>query len=223
MLRSIGEATNSPNILAEPIPERMSEPLFPPVLLIAPRRIQDDRGWFSETYNARVWAKLGVSDHFIQDNQSHSREVNTLRGLHFQLPPHAQAKLVRCVRGRLLDVAVDLRAGSPTYGRWVGAVLDAEAGQQLYISAGFGHGFLTLEPDTEIAYKVSAAYAPECDSGLRWDDPALAIPWPLLDDRPPILSAKDKDLPLLTDFSSPFAYDGRPLLPLGTGLYGNVS
>jgi dTDP-4-dehydrorhamnose 3,5-epimerase len=136
--------------------------------------------------------------------------LGTLRGIHFQTPPHAQAKLVRCLKGRIWDVAVDLRAGSPSYGRWVAAELSAAGGEQLYIPAGFGHGFLTLEPETEVAYKVDAFYAPECDGGIAWDDPDLAIPWPLCGAAPE-LSDKDARLSPLKDFVSPFAYDGRPL------------
>ena len=147
-----------------------------PVVLVEAPRFGDERGWFMETYNARRWADQGVAADFVQDNQSYSSAVGTLRGLHFQRPPHAQAKLVRCVRGSILDVAVDLRAGSPTYGQWVGAVLDALNGRQLFVPAGFAHGFVTLVPDCEIAYKVSDFYAPECDGGIRWDDLEIAVP-----------------------------------------------
>jgi dTDP-4-dehydrorhamnose 3,5-epimerase len=175
-----------------------------------------------ETYNARRWAELGVVADFVQDNQSYSSAVGTLRGLHFQRPPHAQAKLVRCVRGSILDVAVDLRAGSPTYGQWVGAVLDAQNGRQLFVPAGFAHGFVTLVPDCEIAYKVSDFYSPECDGGIRWDDPHVAVDWQLPAGTQPTLSAKDVSLPTLAEFESPFAYDGRPLLPLGDQHYGSL-
>jgi dTDP-4-dehydrorhamnose 3,5-epimerase len=149
--------------------------------------------------------------------------VGTLRGLHFQTPPHAQAKLVRCARGRVLDVAVDVRKGSPTFGEWVGAILDAEAGNQLFIPEGFAHGFVTLVADCEIAYKVSDFYDPACDGGIRWDDPQVRVAWDLPAESEPVLSAKDTALPLLAAFDSPFPYDGRPLLPLGPGLPGSLT
>jgi dTDP-4-dehydrorhamnose 3,5-epimerase len=184
-----------------------------PVILIKTRRFGDDRGWFSETYAEAKYAALGVDVRFVQDNQSFSAAVGTLRGIHFQTPPHAQAKLVRCARGSIMDYAVDLRAGSPTYGRHVAAELSAENGDQLYVPVGFGHAFVTLTLDAEVAYKVSDVYAPDCDGGVRWDDPAIGIDWPLPAGGP-VLSDKDKALPLLRDFHSPFAYDGRPLEPL---------
>lgn len=184
-----------------------------PVVRIVPRRFEDARGWFAETYQRERFRALGVDADFVQDNQSLSRPAGTLRGIHFQTPPHAQAKLVRCIRGRIWDVAVDLRAGSPTYGRWAAAELSAERGEQLYIPAGFGHGFLTLEPDCEVTYKTSDYYAPECDSGIAWDDLDLAIAWPL-EGRAPGLSDKDRQLQAFKDFVSPFGYDGRPLEPL---------
>lgn len=184
-----------------------------PIQLFQPRRFGDERGWFSETFKEKELASRGIGDRFVQDNQSLSRPVGTLRGIHFQTPPHAQAKLVRCIKGSIFDVAVDLRRGSPTFGRWVGAELSAENGKQLYIPVGFGHAFLTLEPECEIVYKVSDYYAPECDGGVRWNDPDIGIAWPggVTD---PVLSAKDAGLPYLKDFDSPFAYDGQPLLPL---------
>jgi dTDP-4-dehydrorhamnose 3,5-epimerase len=142
-----------------------------------------------------------------------SRPAGVLRGLHFQRPPHAQAKLVRCIRGAIWDVAVDIRKGSPTFGRFAAAELSAENGWQLFVPAGFAHGFLTLQPDTEVEYKVSDFYAPECDGGLIWNDPDLALPWPLMDGAP-ILSNKDHKLPGLSEFENPFDYDGIPLAPL---------
>ncbi len=184
-----------------------------PAVLIETRRFGDDRGWFSETYSARSFPAQGVEGDFCQDNHSMSRPVGVLRGLHFQAPPHAQAKLVRCVRGRIWDVAVDVRKGSPTFAQWVAAELSAANGRQLYVPVGFAHGFVTLDPDTEVVYKVTDFYAPECDGGLIWNDPDLALPWPVPADGP-ILSDKDGKLPRLADFDSPFAYDGRPLLPL---------
>jgi dTDP-4-dehydrorhamnose 3,5-epimerase len=183
------------------------------VKLIRPRRFGDDRGWFSETWSARASERLGLPTAFVQDNHSLSRPAWTLRGLHFQVPPHAQAKLVRCVRGRIWDVAVDVRSGSPTFGKWVGAELSPENGSQLFVPVGFAHGFLTLEPDTEVEYKVTDFYSPECDGGLIWDDPDLAVGWPL-GGASPILSPKDAKLPRLADFHSPFGYDGEPLTHL---------
>jgi dTDP-4-dehydrorhamnose 3,5-epimerase len=180
---------------------------------ITPRRFADDRGWFTETWQRDRYAAAGINADFCQDNHSLSRTAMTLRGLHFQREPHAQAKLVRCLRGRVFDVAVDIRRDSPTFRHWVGVELSAEAGNQLFIPAGYAHGFLTLEPDCEIAYKVDAYYAPEADGGISWDDPELAIDWPL-QGAAPILSAKDAALPSLTQADVHFAYDGRPLQPL---------
>jgi len=178
--------------------------------LIRPRRFGDDRGWFSEVYNARRYGELGVGTVFVQDNHSFSRDAGVLRGLHFQRPPHAQAKLVRCLRGAIWDVAVDIRRGSPTYGRWVAAELSADNGLQIYVPVGFAHGFLTLQPDVEVEYKTSDFYAPECEGGLIWNDADLALPWPL-SGADPILSPKDRELGPLADFDSPFDYDGAPL------------
>ena len=146
-------------------------------LLIGLRRFTDLRGTFIETYSERDFHAVGVADRFVQDNHSFSIPAGTLRGLHFQLPPRAQAKLVRVVRGAILDVAVDIRRGSPAFGRHVAYRLEAGGTEQLYIPAGFAHGFLTLEPDTEVAYKVSDTYAPECDRGIAWNDPDLGLPW----------------------------------------------
>ena len=184
-----------------------------PVVRIIPKRFQDSRGWFAETYQRDRFGAAGIGADFVQDNHSFSAPIGTLRGIHFQAPPHAQAKLVRCLRGRIWDVAVDLRAGSPTYGQSVAVELTADRGEQLYIPIGFGHAFLTLEPDCEVAYKASDFYAPESDGGVIWDDPDLAIAWPL-DGAAPQLSDKDARLPALKDFVSPFVYDGRPLQPL---------
>lgn len=184
-----------------------------PVVKVTPKRFGDARGWFSETYQRDRFKALGVDADFVQDNQSMSAAAGTLRGIHFQTPPHAQAKLVRCLKGRIWDVAVDLRRGSPTYAKWVGAELTAERGEQLYVPVGFGHAFVTLEPDCEVAYKTSDFYAPDCDGGIIWNDPDLAIAWPL-NGTAPLLSDKDTKLPSVKDFDSPFAYDGRPLQPL---------
>jgi dTDP-4-dehydrorhamnose 3,5-epimerase len=183
------------------------------VQLFTPRRIEDDRGWLSETFNVRTLAQSGVEVGFVQDNQALSRLAGTVRGLHFQSPPRAQAKLVRCLRGRIFDVAVDIRQGSPTFGRWVGAELSAQNGWQLFIPANFAHGYVTLDPDTEVFYKVSDHYAPNSEAGIRFDDPQLGIDWPL-PATGAVLSAKDGALPLLRDIESPFAYEGAPLEPL---------
>lgn len=184
------------------------------VQLIEPRRFHDARGWFIETYSERTLAARGITCRFVQDNHSLSRPAFTLRGLHCQTPPHGQDKLVRCVRGRIFDVAVDVRRGSPTFGRWVGAELSAENGRQLFVPIGFAHAFLTLEPDCEVTYKVSDLYAPECDGGIRWDDPTIAIDWPLPAGACPELSPKDQALPPLAGWDSPFLYDDRPLTPI---------
>ena len=179
-------------------------------LLIRPVRHGDDRGWFTEVYSAPAFAARGIADAFVQDNHSFSAPRLTLRGLHYQTPPRAQAKLVRCIRGSILDVAVDIRRGSPTYGKWRSTVLSAENGHQLYVPVGYAHGFLTLEADCEVTYKVSDVYAPECDGGLKWDDPAIGIDWPT-GGAAPVLSVKDAGLPSLADFASPFDYDDIPL------------
>lgn len=152
-------------------------------------------------------AAAGLIYDFVQDNHSLSRNVGTVRGLHFQRPPHAQAKLVRCGRGRLWDVAVDIRAGSPTFGQWFGVELSFENGKQLMIPAGFLHGFVTLEPDTEIVYKCTDVYAPDCDAAVAWDDPALAIDWPRSwDGDVPLLSPKDAAAPRLSQIDNPFTW-----------------
>jgi dTDP-4-dehydrorhamnose 3,5-epimerase len=160
------------------------------VMLITPHRFGDARGFFAETYNARFFAEAGIDTVFVQDNHSFSKNAGTVRGLHWQAPPKAQAKLVRCARGRLFDVAVDIRDGSKTFGQWIGHELSADNGRQVLIPKGFAHGFLTLEPETEIVYKCSDFYAPETEGALRWDDPSIGIDWPLKD-LAPILSGKD--------------------------------
>ena len=179
---------------------------LPGVLIIEPARFGDARGFFSESWNRQRFAEHGIDTDFVQDNHSLSSRTGTLRGLHFQRPPHAQAKLVRCGRGRLFDVAVDIRKGSPTYGRWTGCELSFENGRQLYIPAGFLHGFVTREPDTEIIYKCSDYYAPDCDAGVRWDDPDLGIDWGL--DGDPVLSEKDTKAPFLRDLPELFTWEG---------------
>ncbi|MBD3763538.1 MAG: dTDP-4-dehydrorhamnose 3,5-epimerase [Rhodobacterales bacterium] len=179
---------------------------LPGVVILTPRRFGDARGFFSESWNRRVMAEAGLDLDFVQDNHSLSSRAGTVRGLHFQAPPHAQAKLVRCGRGRLFDVAVDIRRGSPTYGRWTGVDLSAENGRQLLIPAGFLHGFVTREPDTEICYKCTDYYAPAADGAVRYDDPDIGIDWGLTEE--PVLSAKDAAAPWLRDFVSPFVWEG---------------
>ena len=186
---------------------------MPAPQLIIPHRFGDKRGWFSESYSRRALAELSIVDDFVQDNHSLSASKGTLRGLHFQTPPHAQAKLVRCIAGAIWDVAVDVRADSPTYGKWVGAELTAANGEQLYVPVGFAHGFVTLTDNTEVAYKTSDYYAPECDGGIIWNDQQIAVEWPIAD-LAPILSDKDHKLQQLKDFVSPFQYDGIPLASL---------
>ena len=176
--------------------------------VLTPRRFGDARGFFSESWNARRMAENGMDIAFVQDNHSLSTEPATLRGLHFQSPPHAQAKLVRCGRGRLWDVAVDIRKGSPTFGRWFGTELSFENGRQMLIPEGFLHGFVTLQPETEIVYKCSDYYTPDCDRAIAWDDPDLAIAWPL-DGGAPVLSEKDAVAPAFRDFENPFTWETK--------------
>ena len=173
------------------------------VKLLIPRKYGDRRGFFSEVYNQRALAQAGIEIEFVQDNHSLSAEKGTVRGLHFQSPPFAQDKLVRVVRGAVFDVAVDLRRGSPTYGRHVSVVLSAEAWNQLLVPIGFAHGFMTLEPDTEVIYKVSNYYAPDHDKGLLWNDPALGIAWPT-PETDAVLSDKDRGQPRLAELVTPF-------------------
>ena len=176
---------------------------IPDVKLVTPARYQDDRGFFSETYNARRFKDAGITSDFVQDNHSYSAKKGTLRGLHYQTPPHAQAKLVRVLKGAVVDVVVDVRKNSAHFGQWVKAELSAENGVQLFVPAGFLHGFLTLEPDTEVAYKVDDFYARDCDGCVRWDDPDLAIDWGV-DPNTVTVSAKDAAAPAWSEFSSPF-------------------
>lgn len=176
---------------------------IPDVKLVTPTRFEDSRGFFSETYNAARFKQAGIEADFIQDNHSRSLLVGTVRGLHYQSPPFAQAKLVRVLRGKIRDVAVDVRVGSPTYGDWVSAELSEENGTQIYVPRGFLHGFATLEPDTEIAYKVDSYYSREADGTVLWNDPGLAIDWGI---EPAVakLSEKDAAAPHFEEFSSPF-------------------
>ena len=176
---------------------------IPDIRIIRPRKIMDSRGFFSETFSAAALSQAGITQCFVQDNHSLSAQAGTVRGLHFQIPPFAQSKLVRVVRGAVFDVAVDIRRNSPTFGRSVTITLDAENWSQLFIPTGFAHGFCTLEPDTEVLYKVSNYYAPEHDRGLLWNDPDLAIDWPVSADGA-ILSDKDRLHPRLRDLPAYF-------------------
>ena len=187
---------------------RVEKLAIPAVKMLTPEKHGDERGFFSEVYSARKCAEAGIDMRFVQDNHSLSAGKGTVRGLHFQTPPFAQDKLVRVVRGAVYDVAVDLREGSPTYGRHVGAVLSAESWNQLLVPIGFAHGFMTLEPDTEVVYKVSNYYAPDHDGGLLWNDPALGIAWPLPEAQA-ILSEKDRRQPRLSELAGVFGGGGR--------------
>jgi dTDP-4-dehydrorhamnose 3,5-epimerase len=179
---------------------------IPEVKLLTPRRFRDERGFFSESYNARVFAEAGIVGPFVQDNHAYSSQAGVVRGLHFQIAPRAQGKLVRVTRGAMLDVAVDIRQGSPTYGRHVSAVLSAANWTQIWVPQGFAHGYCTLEPDTEVLYKVTDYYAPEYERGVHWNDAALAIAWPVSGDTS-IVSAKDMQLPPLAEMPAYFHYD----------------
>jgi dTDP-4-dehydrorhamnose 3,5-epimerase len=176
---------------------------IPDLVLVEPYRHIDERGWFVETYKTATWREGGIADVFVQDNQSMSRNAGTVRGLHFQASPAAQAKLVRCTAGAIFDVAVDIRRSSPTFGRHVAAELSAENGRQMYIPVGFAHGYCTLSPDTVVDYKVSHSYDPTSERGIVWNDPDLAIPWPL-PDKPPHVSARDQSLPRLSALAAYF-------------------
>jgi dTDP-4-dehydrorhamnose 3,5-epimerase len=169
--------------------------------IIHPKVFQDERGFFLESYSEKAFAEKGITARFVQDNHSYSAKKGVLRGLHFQLPPNEQAKLVRVTQGKVWDVIVDLRRQSPTYGKWEGFELSDKNFQILFVPRGFAHAFLTLEDDTEFIYKVDNFYAPESDLGLIWNDPDLAIDWPAIS---PILSEKDSKLPKFRDFKSPF-------------------
>lgn len=170
---------------------------------IRPRRFSDERGFFSEVWNAEIWRRSGIELVFVQDNHSLSRSRGVLRGLHFQAPPFAQEKLVRVTRGAIFDVAVDIRKHSPTFGQWVSVTLSADEWNQLLVPAGFAHGFLTLEPDTEVQYKVTAPYSAEHDRAIRWNDPQIGVEWPLSAEEL-TLSPKDEAAPLLSDIETGF-------------------
>lgn len=183
---------------------RVERLAIPDVVLIEPKRFGDNRGFFSEVYSRPALIEAGIPADFVQDNHSKSEKVGTVRGLHFQVPPFAQHKLVRVTRGRILDIAVDIRRGSATYGRHVAVELSADNWRQLFVPIGFAHGFCTLEPDTEVLYKVSEVYAPKFDAGVIWNDPQIAINWSV---RPEAVTLSEKDAMLgrLADLKSPFA------------------
>ncbi|SOD98806.1 dTDP-4-dehydrorhamnose 3,5-epimerase [Caenispirillum bisanense] len=178
---------------------------IPDVKIIETDRFGDHRGFFSETYSRAAFRDLGIDLDFVQDNHSLSGQQGTVRGLHFQTPPYAQDKLVRVTRGAILDVAVDIRRGSPTFGRWVSAEITAENWRQILVPAGFAHGFATLAPDTEVQYKVTAPYAPDHDKGLLWNDPAIGIDWRVAPGDA-VLSEKDTRHPVLADLPAWFTY-----------------
>ncbi len=182
------------------MPFRFERLEIPDLVLVEGKAFEDPRGFFREVWKRPEFAAFGIADDFVQDNHSHSVR-GTLRGLHYQKPPKAQAKLVMVLAGEVFDVAVDLRKGSPTFGRWAGVGLSAATGRMLYVPAGFAHGFCVTSAEADVFYKVTAEYAPELDRGVRWDDPAIGVRWPVAD---PVLSAKDGRLPLLKDADNPF-------------------
>jgi len=182
---------------------------IPDIKLFRPKRFGDHRGYFAETYSLPKLLEQGIDLTFVHDNESLSADAGTVRGLHFQKPPHAQDKLIRCVQGAILDVAVDIRKGSPTYGQHVAAELSADNGDQMLVPKGFAHGFATLTADTLVMYKVTDVYAPDCDAGLAWNDPALGIDWQV-DPAKATLSDKDTRNPMLDVFDSPFTYGMAP-------------
>ena len=175
---------------------KVIETEIPGVLIIETDVFGDHRGYFTETYSKPKYEKLGITVDFVQDNMSFSGQKGTLRGLHWQNPPYAQSKLVSCTKGKVIDVAVDIRKGSPTYGKWVSVELSAENKKQLLIPRGFGHGFVTLTDDVEFLYKADNYYASEADAGIRWNDPDVGVEWGVEN---PILSEKDKKNPFLKD------------------------
>ena len=177
------------------------------VLIVEPKVFGDNRGWFTETYSKKALAEAGIDVEFVQDNHSFSAQKGTLRGLHFQMNPMAQTKLVRCTRGRIIDVAVDFRKGSPSYKKYIGVELSAENKRQLLLPKGFGHAFLTLTDDVEVQYKVDAYYAPDCDRSVKFDDPDIGVDWRQWVDCDPIISEKDRKAPPLKDSDCNFVYN----------------
>ena len=192
---------------------------FRDVKLLRPMKHVDNRGFFSEAYSRRAYAANGIHTEFVQDNHSLSRKKGVVRGLHFQRPPFAQAKLVRVLRGAIFDVVVDIRSGSPTYGSHIATVLSAEDWNQIFIPAGFAHGFCTLQCETEILYKVDAYYSPDHEAGIRWNDPALNIAWPIAEHEAE-LSDKDRNLPLMCELGADFAYEPTALGAAGEAATG---
>ncbi|MFQ5875718.1 MAG: dTDP-4-dehydrorhamnose 3,5-epimerase [Dehalococcoidia bacterium] len=188
------------------MPFRFQPLELPEVILIEPQAFEEYRGFFMETYKRSEFQASGISGVFVQDNHSHSVR-GVLRGLHYQKQPKAQGKLVQVIRGEIFDVAADIRRGSPTYGRWVGAILSDKVRRMLYVPVGFAHGFCVLSDEADIVYKVTAEYAPELDRGIVWNDPELSIHWPVQD---PILSPKDSRLPPLKEADHNFVYRGVP-------------
>ncbi|MEH7440197.1 dTDP-4-dehydrorhamnose 3,5-epimerase [Neobacillus drentensis] len=182
----------------------VNETILPGVKIVEPQVFGDHRGWFMETYSDGKFKEAGIDIKFFQDNQSFSAAKGTLRGLHYQLNPKAQTKLVRCTKGSIFDVAVDIRKGSPKFGKWFGIELSEENKKQLLIPQGFAHGFMTLTDNVEVQYKVDELYAPECDRGIIWNDPAIGIEWPM--EIIPVLSAKDEKAPLLADAENNFSF-----------------
>ncbi|WP_088067447.1 dTDP-4-dehydrorhamnose 3,5-epimerase [Gottfriedia luciferensis] len=183
---------------------KITETFLEGVVVIEPAVFGDHRGWFMETYSDSKMKEFGLNLNFVQDNHSFSATKGTLRGLHYQLAPKAQTKLVRCTLGSIFDVAVDIRKGSPTYGKWFGIELSAENKKQLLVPKGFAHGFMTLTDDVEVQYKVDELYAPDCDRGINWNDPDINVEWPM--DIKPVLSAKDETAPLLAEAENNFIY-----------------
>ncbi len=184
---------------------QVRETRIPEVKILEPKKFGDERGFFSETYNSAALSAAGIDETFVQDNHSLSREVGVVRGLHFQTPPYAQAKLLRVVRGAVFDVVVDLRRESPTYKQHVSWVISAKDWNQIFVPVGFAHGFCTLEPDTEVLYKVSALYAPDHEGGIQWNDPELGIDWPV-DPAKAVLSEKDRAWPRLSEIAASLAF-----------------
>ena len=182
---------------------------IPDVKIFRLPRFGDERGFFSETYNRRRMGEQGIDIDFVQDNQSLSRTVHTVRGLHMQAPPYAQHKLVRVTHGRILDVCVDVRVGSPSYGSWVSAEISADEWNQIFVPIGFLHGFITLQENTEVHYKVSNYYHKESEVGVIWNDSSIGIDWGIRFDTSVVLSEKDAALPFFRDFESPFVYEAR--------------
>lgn len=188
------------------MPFIFEETIIPEVILVKPEKFEDKRGFFMETYKESEFKSAGIGESFVQDNHSRS-EKNVLRGLHFQRPPRAQAKLVRCVGGKIFDVAVDIRQGSPTFGGWVGKKLTDKNNNILYIPTGFAHGFLTLSERAKVVYKVSDEYSPDSEGGIRWNDRQLDVDWPI--EGEPIVSEKDQKLPSLKELKVSFLYEER--------------